>query len=214
MDGEKGQAVCLCSGEEGGQDKGVPSCGVRVRPKADLVPRCLQPQACLWDPEQVTSHPGARAEGLRRHLISPRVLTQTGRCRGHSRGNSPAPRPSVGLLDPQVTSAPTAAGQEQDTCQAPATAASAAAPSAHPRAEPRKPHRQQALLAILGHTHPLDGPGLSGLGSQTWDARLCRDQAPATRRYPGRVAMGMRLGPWVRPWGLSIWRTAGLRSRI
>lgn len=29
---------------------------------------------------------------------------------------------------------------------------------------------------ILGHTRPLDGLGLSGLGSQAWDARLCTEQ--------------------------------------
>ena len=94
---------------------------------------------------------------------------------------------------------------------------------ARPHWPPLRPgqHCQQAPLAVLGPAQAecpcflwrtLRMSCGSALGSQTADARPCGDRAPSTRRYPGRLAVGIRLTPWARRRGLSIRHTAGVRA--
>lgn len=95
----------------------------------------------------------------------------------------------------------------------PATTGLCGSPPPPPRAGPGTPHHRQALLAIPEHTHPLDGLGPSGLGSQTWDED-CAETKPIHKEIARQSGHGMRLGPCTRHWGLSLWGTAGVRSRI
>ena len=131
--------------------------------------------------------------------------TRSPRVRGHNLGYHLLPGLQRGSCNPQV----------------PALTGLHCGQVSMPRAEPRTLHCQQALLAVLGPAQAERPCFLwrtlwmscgSGLGSRTADARPCGDQAPSTRRYPGRLAVGIRLMPWARCRGLSIRCTAGVRA--